>query len=78
MVVWTLWWAIAIETDPELTELHLLVWAAQELKSEGQLPWRHYKDYLQRCSEPSEQLVQELQDMRLSKAHTLAGATENV
>ena len=25
--------------DPELTEPHLLVQAAQELKSEGQLPW---------------------------------------
>ena len=33
----------AIEThkssDPELTEPHLLVQAAQELKTEGQLPW---------------------------------------
>ena len=26
-------------SNPELTEPHLLVWAAQELKSEGQLPW---------------------------------------
>ena len=50
----------AIETHKssnlELTELHLLVWASQELESEGQLPWQYYKDCLLRCSEPTEQL----------------------
>ena len=44
-------------SNPELTEPHLLVQGAQELKSEGQLPWQHYKDYLLRHSEPSEQLT---------------------
>ena len=55
-----------------MTEPHLLVWAAQELKSEGQLPWQHYKDYLVKCSKPLEQLTQELLDtVQLSRAHTL-------
>ena len=59
-------------SSPEFTEPHLLVWAAQELKSEGQLPWQCYKDYLLRCSEPSEQLAKELQNtVKLSRAYTL-------
>ena len=48
-------------SNPELTEPDLLLWAAQELKSEGQLPWQCYKDYLVKHSKPSEQLAQELQ-----------------
>ena len=59
-------------SNPELTESHLLVWAAQELRSEGQLPWQCYKDYLVKCSKPLKQLTQELQDtVQLSRAHML-------
>ena len=57
-------------SNPELTESYLLVWAAQELKSEGQLPWQCYN--LIKCSKPPEQLTQELQGtMQLSRAHAL-------
>ena len=59
-------------SNPELTKPHLLVQAAQELKSEGQLPWHCYKDYLMKHNIPSEQLTQELQDtVELARAHTL-------